>query len=161
MRCDVVRRILGESLETPPEFAAHLSSCPSCAEYARRWERLRAGLVALRKEEPPEASLGFAERLRRRLEAVRTESERQQFVVQAGRRMIYATLPAALILVLGLLLPSSGPLRSSGIAESVLAQPQAVLLSGQTSNEQFIGVDYTVTPGPASAGQGPRSEGAR
>jgi anti-sigma factor RsiW len=162
MRCDVVRRTLGENAEAPSQLAAHLATCPSCAEYARQWELVRAGLAELRKEELPEVSLGFAERLRRRLEQARAESQtRQQFILQAGRRMVYATLLVALILVLGLLLPSSGPFRSPGAAETFLAQPQAVLPSDQDTNDQLIGVDYTVAPGPAVAGQEPQSEGAR
>lgn len=162
MRCDVVRKILGENLGTPPALATHLASCSSCAEYARHWELVRTGLVALGKEEPPEASLGFAERLRRRLEQARAESQtRQQFIVQAGRRMVYATLLVALILVLGLLLPPSGPFRSPGVAETFLAQPQAVVSDNQDIGGQLIGVDYTVAPDSAVAGQRPRNEGAR
>jgi len=94
--------------------------------------------VALRGEEPPEPSLGFTTRVMRRLE---NGSENlqfgQQFIDQIGRRVVYATLMVALMLLLVLILPSSGPYRSSGVSESVLVQTQVATLS----NEQILGVD--------------------
>jgi anti-sigma factor RsiW len=159
MRCEIVRRTIEENLATPPGVRAHLSACRACAEYARQWQSVRAGLVALGREEPPEATLGFAQRLTGRLAYARAESQRgQQFLINVGRRMVYATLMVAVILVLGLLLPSSGPWRSRGIAQAAFSENQTVLANDETSNEQFIGVDYTLPPGPAAANQ---SQGTR
>lgn len=137
MRCDVVRRTIEEEIERPAAIQAHLGSCPACQGYVRQWELLRAGLVALGKEEPPPPSLGFAERLQRRLQEARESQTGQQFIVQAGRRMVYATLLVAVMLILGLLLPSSGPLRAPMAAESVLSEPQLAAMP----TEQIMGID--------------------
>ncbi|MCL5006122.1 MAG: hypothetical protein M1404_06275 [Acidobacteria bacterium] len=137
MRCDVVRRMVEEDIEMAAGVQAHVASCPACAEYIRRWELLRAGFAVLKEEEPPHASLGFAERLVRRLAYARAVSQTgQQFVVQAGKRVVYATLLVALMLILGLVLPSSGPLRTPRAAEPILSQPQIATMSP----EQIIGI---------------------
>jgi len=137
MRCDVVRERIGEGIELPAGIEAHLSSCSACADFVRQWELVHAGLVALRKEEPPQASLGFAERLVRQMERARAVSQiGQQFIVEAGRRVVYATLLVALMLVLGLLLPSSGPLRTPQAAESILSQPEVAAMSP----DQIMGI---------------------
>ena len=151
MRCDAVRQIVEEGLNRPPAVVAHLESCSGCKEYLRTWETLRGGLIALRAEDPPEPSIGFTTRVMRRLENNPLDLG-QQFIDQIGRRVVYATLMVALMLLLVLLLPPSGPYRSSGVSESVLVQAQVATLS----NEQILGVDgmdnddQTVSP-PAPA----------
>lgn len=136
MRCDSVREIVEEGMKQEPAVQAHITSCSACKEYARRWEILRAGLVALREEEPPEPSVGFTTRLIRNLENASADLQfGQQFMDQIGRRMVYATLMVALTLLMVLLLPSSGPFRSSGVTESILVQAQA-----SSSIEQVLGV---------------------
>lgn len=138
MRCETVRQMVEDGMDRPPEVMGHLASCLECEAYVRRWEMVHAGLVVLRQEEPPEPSLGFTTRVMRRLESASTELQfRQQFFDQIGRRVVYATLMVALMLLLTLVLPSSGPFRSSGITDSVLVQAQATMLS----NEQILGVD--------------------
>ena len=138
MRCDGVRQMVEEGVERPPAIQAHLVSCSACGEYLRQWEIVRAGLLALREEELPEPSIGFTTRLIRRLESASTNLQAgQQFIDQIGRRFVYATLMVALVFLLALMLPSSGPFRSSGISESVLAQAQMATVS----REQILGVD--------------------
>jgi anti-sigma factor RsiW len=141
MRCDVVRRMIEEELEKPAKVQEHLASCPACMEYVRQWELLRSGFAALGKEEPPEPSLGFSERLVRRLQEARDSRSGQQFILRAGRRMVYATLLVAVMLILGLVLPSSGPLRTPRAAESVLSQPQLASMS----SDQIMGIDDSST----------------
>jgi hypothetical protein len=137
MRCDAVRQIIEEGLKKVPSVEVHLTSCSACNEYLHQWETIRAGLVALRGEEPPEPSIGFAARVIHRLENPPAEFQfGQQFIDQIGRRMVYATLMVALTLLLVLLVPSSGPFRSSGVSESILVQVEAATLS----NEQMLGV---------------------
>jgi len=132
-----------ENLTGMPAVETHLESCPDCKEYLRKWEALRAGLVALRTEEPPEPTIGFTTRLMRRLESPPAEFPLgYQLMDQAAKRLVYATLMVALMLGLLLALPPSGPLRSSGISDSVLVQNQVATLS----NEQVLGVDG-VDPG--------------
>jgi len=139
MRCDIVRQmVVEEGVERPTAIQAHLESCSDCKEYLRQWEIIRAGFFALRESEVPEPSIGFATRVIRRLEDASTEIQTgQQFVDQIGRRFVYGTLMVALMLLLALVIPSSGPFRSSGISESILAQAQVATLS----SEQILGVD--------------------
>ena len=164
MRCDAVRQIVEEGMDRPPAVAAHLESCSGCKEYLRKWETVHTGLVAIRGEEPPEPTIGFTTRLIRRLENAPAEFPfGQQFIDQIGRRAVYATLMVALMLALILALPSSGPLRSSGISESVLVQTQVATLS----NEQVLGVDgmdsgdqADSSPASATSG-GPGARGSK
>lgn len=145
MRCDAVRQIVEEGMTSTPAVKAHVESCVSCRDYLHRWEQVRAGLIALRAEAPPEPTLGFTTRLMRRMENAPDEFQfGQQLMDQIGRRVVYATLMVALMLGLVLALPSSGPLRSSGISNSVLVQTQVATLA----NEQILGVDG-VDPGDA------------
>ena len=138
MRCDAVRQVLEEGVERQPAVQVHLDSCTACKEYLQHWEMLHSGLVALRNEIPPEPSIGFTTRLMRRLENAPVDLRfGQQFVDQIGRRVVYASLMVALMLMMLLMLPSSGPYRSSGISESVLVRAQVASLS----NEQILGVD--------------------
>lgn len=137
MRCDVVREMVEEGIEVPAGVQAHVASCPACAEYLRRWELLRTGFATLKVEEPPQASLGFTERLLRQLGNARGNAQTaQQFIVEAGRRVVYATLLVALMLILGLVLPSSGPLRTPQAAESILSQTEVATVSP----DQIIGI---------------------
>ena len=137
MRCDAVRQIVEEEgLNRQPAVQAHVETCAACKQYLHQWETLRAGLVALRAEELPEASIGFTTRVMRKLEYSPADFG-QQFIDQVGRRVVYATLMVALMLLLVLILPSSGPYRSSGVSQSVLVQAQVAMLS----NEQVLGVD--------------------
>jgi anti-sigma factor RsiW len=127
-----------EEMTRTPAVEAHVDSCSACKEYLRSWAALRARLIALRTEEPPEPSLGFTTRLMRRLESAPAElSPGYQLMDQIAKRIVYATLMVALMLALLLTLPSSGPLRSSGISGSVLVENQVATLA----NEEVLGVD--------------------
>jgi len=149
MRCDAVRQAVEEGLNRTPAVEVHIESCTTCKEYLRKWEMVHAGLVVLRSEEPPEPTFGFTSRLMRRLERAPADFQfRQQFIDQVGRRVVYATLMVALMLLLILALPSSGPLRSSGVSQSILVQAQMATLS----NEQVLGVGMGVdSDGPSDS----------
>lgn len=161
MRCDAVRRIVEEGTTITPAAQVHITSCSSCKDYLRQWERIHTGLVVLRDEAPPEPMVGFTNRLMRRLEMPAPELQlAQQFVVQVGRRIVYATLMVALTLLLVLLLPSSGPFRSSGVSQSILVQVQAATLS----NEQMLGVgdaDNSGMPDSSQSSANSSSSGGR
>lgn len=154
MRCDAARQIVEEGLARTPAVQVHIESCSDCKEYLRKWDLLQAGLAAMREDEPPDPSVGFTSRLMRRLENAPSEFQfGQQLIDQIGRRIVYATLMVAVMLGLILALPSSGPLRSSGISQSVFVQPQMATLA----NEQIMGVDGMDagdTPDSTSAGNG-------
>jgi hypothetical protein len=138
MRCEAVRQTVEEGMTRTPAVQVHIESCSGCKDYLRKWELLRASLMAVREEEPPEPSIGFTTRLMRLLENAPPEFQLgQQLIDQVARRVVYATLMVAFMLALLLALPSSGPLRSSGISESILVQSQDATLA----NEQILGVD--------------------
>lgn len=127
MRCRQMRKaVLEETGGLPGAVQEHLRSCTSCAAYVQQWEALRSSLRAVAAEPPPEPSLGFAQR------AVRNAQDPSfagrlvdMSLVRAGRRFIYLALTAALLLVLGILVPASGPVRSPAAAIAP-AQPEAV-----------------------------------
>lgn len=142
MRCEKVRETLEEvgAGEIPVPVREHLARCAACEAYARDWRFVRAGFHALAEELPPEASLGFAARLVRRLEE---EAEQTgigtEFFERVGRRFVYATLVLALTLLLALALPPSGPLRGPAAAESVLAQPEiATMRNDPIFGDEFV-----------------------
>ena len=117
----------------------HLDLCGVCAAYARDWRLLSAGLRELGREPLPEASWGFAARVVRRIEeATATLQPRPEFVEKVGRRFVYATLMLTLVLLLGLLLPSSGPFRSPTADDYYLVRPEAVSARAEVAmGEEF------------------------
>jgi anti-sigma factor RsiW len=131
MRCQEVREILGESGigEAPAGVREHLGGCPACAADARDWKTLQAGLRLMGADPVPGPSLGFTARVLRRLEeTTRTLPSREELLERAGRRMVYATLLVALALVLALVLPSSGPVRTQASTELYPPEPAAVVV---------------------------------
>jgi anti-sigma factor RsiW len=131
MRCKEVREILGESgiTEAPPEVREHLGRCPACEAYTRDWKTLHAGLRVLAAEPAPEPMLGFTARVLRRLEeATGTFPSSEELLERAGRRMVYATLLLALVLMLALVLPASGPVRTQASTELYPPEPAAVVV---------------------------------
>jgi hypothetical protein len=156
MRCQDVRKILEEGSHGNRQVEEHLRGCPGCAEVAGDWQILRSGFKALRLEEPPPASWGFAERLLRRLGAA-AERPSEELMELAGRRIVYATLLITLLALLGLVVPSSGPLRAGRTAEVLVARPE-IAAAGQ---EAPIGLGYlesvpSAWPGKAAAGGQPQ-----
>ncbi len=128
MRCRKVRKILEEGSHGDPHVQAHVKSCPACGESAAGWSVLRSGFRQLRREEPPEVSWGFAERLLRRLEvAVQRPSE--ELIEMAGRRIVYVTLLITLLVLVSLWAPSSRPRGAGGTAEVLVARPEMAEVS--------------------------------
>jgi anti-sigma factor RsiW len=126
MGCRQLRKALLEDEIKPPTMQEHLRTCASCAAYVHQWEELRAGLRRVAEQESPEPSLGFAHRVvRKAQEPSLTERLSDLPLVRAGRRFVYAALMAALLLVLGILVPASGPVRSPS-ADIEAAQPETV-----------------------------------
>ena len=129
MRCQDVRTILeeGPTAEISLPVREHLKVCWACAAYARDWRLVAVGLHELSREPVPDASWGFAARAVRRIEETTAILRpRPEFVEQVGRRFVYATLMVTLILLLGLLLPSSGPLRGPAATEYYLVRPESI-----------------------------------
>jgi len=126
MGCRQLRKALLEAEIKPAAMQEHLRTCGSCAAYVKQWEELRAGLRRVAEQPPPEPSLGFAQRVVRKAQEPSFAGALADLsLVRAGRRFVYAALTAALLLVLGMLVPASGPVRSPS-ADIEAAQPETV-----------------------------------
>jgi anti-sigma factor RsiW len=130
MRCEECRKAIEEtrSREASVVVREHLGQCAACAEYARDWRTVRAGLDLLSVEPAPEPMLGFAARVLRRLEeSTAALPSREELLERVGRRMVYATLFVVLALVLVLVVPPTGPVRAQASAELFPAEPAVVV----------------------------------
>jgi hypothetical protein len=144
MRCGQVRKTVME--ETGIRSAAvqeHLRTCRSCSAYLRQWDVLESGFQGLAAQAAPEPSVGFARRVVRSLPDPGVAGRMIDLsLVRAGRRFVYAALTTALLLVLGLLVPASGPVRSPSEAVDA-AQPETVaaqnypIFSGRLMDNDF------------------------
>jgi anti-sigma factor RsiW len=149
MRCRKVRKlIVAEGPERSPEIQQHLAQCPVCAAYGEEWTRLRTALRRVAEQPVPEPSIGFAARLARHLpDAAAKARAREVSLERTGRRFVLAGLLAAVLLVLGLLVPPSGPIRSPETAEIQTARSEAVAAQNYPifSNQAIEG-EYEFAP---------------
>jgi hypothetical protein len=122
MRCQEIRKAFEAGEVSGAEVKGHLKECPACRAVAGDWNLLRAGFMGLRTEEPPEPSWGFLERLQRRL-GTAVQDAGADWMDVAGRRIVYVTLLITVFVLLGLVVPSSSPLRAGGSAEVLGARP--------------------------------------
>ncbi|HMD99484.1 MAG TPA: hypothetical protein VKM93_19420 [Terriglobia bacterium] len=130
MRCEEFRETIEETRnrEASAALREHLGQCDACAEYARDWQTVRAGLDMLSLEPAPEPMLGFAARVLRRLEkSTAALPSREELLERAGRRMVYATLFLVLALMLVLVVPTSGPVRAQASTELFPTEPAMVV----------------------------------
>jgi len=144
MRCEEFREAIEETRSRGVSAALreHLGRCAACAEYARDWQMVRAGLNLLAAEPVPEPMLGFARRVLRRLEeSASVLASREELLERAGRRMVYATSLLVLALVLMLVLPTTGPVRAQASAELFPAEPAVVV-----ENNPLLLDDSTANP---------------
>lgn len=122
MRCKNAQDIL-ISGGTDARVTEHLQVCPVCQGFARDYENLQEGWHALAARPAPEPSWGFAQRVLRRLEERPAGAGAEEnFFERVGRRVVYAASFLALILLIALALPSSGPLRSPMPTEVIVSQ---------------------------------------
>ena len=131
MRCEQARDIL---IENPAAAQAreHLGRCTACQAFAKDLDLLQGGFRALAVAPIPEPSIGFSARVLRRL----VESPAPgpaDFFETIGRRVVYAASLLALIFLMALALPTSGPFRGPTAAEFTLAKPE----TGSGSNPVF------------------------
>lgn len=129
MRCDNVRKqidLLWDG-EQPAEVQSHLRDCAACAAYHRDLRLVNAGFRLLKQDAPVEPSLGFAERLIRQLNEVSKPLNIADFFERVGRRFVYATLALTLLALLGLTVPSTGPVRGLSSADVQVTTQEASL----------------------------------
>ncbi len=115
MRCEETRRLLEDGTQDQLDALAreHLHICVACQVYTRNWVLVRTGLGVLSEEPAPLASTGFLVRLTRRLEELsRPARTAAQFWELVGRRAILVGSLLVLTVLMGLILPPSGPWRS-------------------------------------------------
>jgi hypothetical protein len=151
MRCDDVRDrldILWEGRQ-PAEVLEHVRQCPSCSQYQRDLRLVRAGFQLWKREEPVEASLGFAERVVRQLSELSKTPGVSDFFERVGRRFVYATLVLTLLALLALTLPSAGPVRGLGAADIQISAQEASLAYSDPIGE--TGVQESPDMAPAEA----------
>jgi hypothetical protein len=139
MDCEELRDLVSELWggELPAEAREHVSKCAGCEVFLRDARLVQAGFRALAEEAVPQASLGFASRLVRRLQEWEKKGARSEFFEAVGRRFVYATLALTLALLLSLALPTSGPVR--GVAGADFLGLQSY---NQASQPDVIGGDF-------------------
>ncbi len=153
MRCDHIRDRLDDSWEgeEAAEVRQHLTQCATCAGYYLDLRLVRAGLRLWKREEAPEPSLGFAERLVRQLGEMSKAPSVADFFERVGRRFVYATLALTFLALLALALPSTGPVRGLSAAD-MPAQEASLAYSdplGETGPQESLGLAPVEAPAPA------------
>jgi len=151
MRCDDIRDQFDELWEgeATAEVRQHLTQCAACAGYYRDLRLVRSGLRMLKREEAPEPSVGFAERLLRQLGELSRSPSVADFCERVGRRFVYATLVLTLLVLLALALPSTGPVRGLGAADIQISAQEASLAYSDPIGE--AGVQESSDAAPVDA----------
>jgi anti-sigma factor RsiW len=154
MRCEHIRERL-DSLwegEETAEVRRHLAACSACARAYRDLRLVRAGLRLWKREEAPEPTLGFAERLVRRLGELGQAPSVADFFEQVGRRFVYATLALTCLVLLAVALPSTGPIRGLSVADIQVPTQEASLAYsdpiGETSLQESPDTAPEQVPAP-------------
>ncbi len=161
MHCEDARKMVLEYRhEVPLELRNHLASCPLCAADLRNYRTLQLGFRVLAEEPIPETSVGFAQRLLRKLDdAMENTWTRENFWELAGRRAVYATLLFTLMAILALVVPSRGPLRQPTRVSDVY--PVEPVVMAFETDPVLSGDSSSPVTAPASGPAPPEGEGGR
>ena len=127
MRCNEMRRWFedGDGGQMPASVREHLQTCAACQADERDWSLVRTGFRVLSQEPVPDASTGFAARLTQCLaEPALAGRAATQFWDLVGRRVILVGSLLTLTLVMALVLPPSGPWRSTAGLDLSLLQAE-------------------------------------
>jgi hypothetical protein len=101
----------------------------------------------LKREEAPEPSLGFADRLVRQLGEMTKAPSVADFFERVGRRFVYATLALTFVALLALALPSTGPVRSLSAADIQFPAQEALVAYSDSMDD--IGLQEAPEVAPA------------
>ena len=129
MRCHDIRDRIDSLWEGMPgdEIIRHLQECAECSVYFRDLRLVRSGFRLMKGEEPVAPSLGFTERLVRRLSEAAGTPRVGEFFERVGRRFVYAAFALTALVVLGLTLPSTGPVRGPASSDYLITSQEASL----------------------------------
>lgn len=129
MHCDDIRDRLDTYWdgEEPLEVHEHLATCGTCSAYHRDLSLVWAGLTLWKLDEAPAPSLGFASRLVRQLDELGQPLRVAEFFERVGRRFVYATLALAMLAILALALPSTGPVHALTVTDIQVPAQEASL----------------------------------
>jgi hypothetical protein len=153
MRCDDLRErfdMLWEG-QPPAEVREHLTECALCSRYLRDLRWVRSGFHLWKQEKAPEPSLGFAERLVRQLSEMSKAPSVADFFERVGRRFVVATLVLTFLALLGLALPSTGPVRGLAAADIQVPAQEASLAYSDPMGETGAQESPNVAPAEAPA----------
>ena len=148
MRCELIREGFDKLWEGEPtaEVRQHLTQCDACARYYRDLRLVRAGLRLWKREEAPEPSLGFAERLVRQLGELSKAPSIADFFEQVGRRFVYATLVLTFLALLAVALPPTGPVRGLTATDIQIPSQEASLSYSDPIGESSLQESPDVAP---------------
>jgi len=137
MRCNDIHDRLDLLADDAPPAAVreHLTKCAACSGYYRDLRLLRSGFRLLKAEIPASPSLGFAGRLVRRLGEMSSAPSLADFFERVGRRFVFATLAVTLLVLMGLALPSTGPVRGMAAADFQITAQEAALSNSDPMGE--------------------------
>ncbi|MFZ0963804.1 MAG: hypothetical protein WAO35_23305 [Terriglobia bacterium] len=153
MCCNDVRDRLDDLWEggETTEVRLHLEQCAACVGYYRDLRLVRSGFRLWKQEEALDPSLGFAQRLVRQLGELSNAPNVADFFERVGRRFVYATLVLTFLALLGVALPSTGPMRGLS-ASDMPAQEASLAYSdplGETGLQEPVGLAPLEAPAPA------------
>jgi hypothetical protein len=149
MRCDEVHARFDDLWDgvADVEVRQHLSQCRLCAQYARDLALVRAGFRLWKREDAPEASVGFAERLVRKIGELSNSPSVTEFFERVGKRFVYAALVLTFLALLALAVPSTGPVR--GLTAADMPAQEAALAYSDPIGENGLQVAPDMAPGEA------------
>lgn len=156
MRCREVREKLAELSRTeldrtglnrpelnrndsaPETLTLHLSKCSECRRFQVLWLGFGHGAELLGRESVPEPSAAFWPRLQARLETDADRLSLEAVLERVGRKMIWASSLAALLLGLGLVFETDAPTSSETAAleaETEMQLSRTFVLEMETNGE--------------------------
>jgi anti-sigma factor RsiW len=153
MRCDDIRDRLDDLWEggETAEVRRHLTQCASCAGYYRDLRLVRSGFHLWKFEAAVEPSLGFAERLVRKLGEMSKTPSVADFFERVGRRFVVATAALTFLAILAVALPPTGPVRGLSAADIPALQASLAYSDplGETGPQESPGLAPVQAPEPA------------
>ena len=141
MRCREVQEKLAELSRkdsAPEALTAHMEACSECRRVQVLLLGFGHGAELLRQESVPEPSAAFWPRLQARLEVDADRPSLEAVLERVGRKMIWATSLATLLLGLGLVFETEAPTAAETAsvgAETEIQLSRTFVLEMETNGE--------------------------